>query len=125
MPGVPPIAASALAPNVAGALAYLLGLITGVLFLVMEPYRRDRFVRFHAFQSILFTFAWIVVQMGWRIVWGLLLDVSGSLYIVGAPLRLLISLGFFVYWLFVMYQAYQQKEYRIPIIGAIAAQQAG
>jgi uncharacterized membrane protein len=34
-------------------------------------------------------------------------------------------LGLFLYWLYVMYQAYQQKEYRIPIIGAIAAQQAG
>ncbi len=91
----------------------------------MEPYKRDRFVRFHAFQSILFCFAWIVIQMGWRIFWGLLLNISGYLYFIGAPIRLLISLGLFLFWLYVMYQAYQQKEYRIPIIGAIAAQQAG
>jgi uncharacterized membrane protein len=125
MPGSSSIATSTLTPNVAGALAYLLGLITGVLFLVMEPYKRDRFVRFHAMQSILFCFAWIVIQMAWRIFWGILINVSASLYIFGAPLRLLISLGLFLYWLYVMYQAYQQKEYRIPIIGAIAAQQAG
>lgn len=116
---------SALTSNVAGALAYLLGFITGILFLALEPFKSDRFVRFHAFQSILFSFAYIVIQIAWRIVWGLLLNISGALFLIGAPLHLLISLGLFLYWLYVMYQAYQQKEYRIPIIGAIAAQQAG
>ena len=39
---------SGLPPNLAGALAYALGLVTGILFLVIEPYKNDRFVRFHA-----------------------------------------------------------------------------
>src|SRR4051794_20866934 len=50
----PPSAASAapMADNVASALCYALGLITGILFLVIAPYNQTRTVRFHAFQSI-------------------------------------------------------------------------
>jgi uncharacterized membrane protein len=36
-----------------------------------------------------------------------------------------ISLGFFAFWLFLMFQAYTQREFRIPVIGAIAAKQVG
>ena len=52
-------AAAGLTPNVAGALAYLVGFITGILFLVLDPFKTDRFVRFHAFQSIFLNLAWI------------------------------------------------------------------
>ena len=41
------------------------------------------------------------------------------------PIGLVISLGFFFFWLFLMYQAYSQREFRIPVIGAIAAKQVG
>src|ERR1700688_3871203 len=56
-----------LSSNVAGALAYILGLITGILFLVLEPYKSDRFVRFHAMQSVLFSVACIVFAIVWGI----------------------------------------------------------
>src|SRR4051794_7462591 len=49
--------------NVAGALCYLFGFITGIVFLVLEPYNKDRFVRFHAFQSIFFSAVCIVFWM--------------------------------------------------------------
>jgi len=120
-----PAASSGLASNSAAALAYVLGLITGIVFLVLEPYKRDRFVRFHAMQSILFCGAAIVFSIAWSIVWGILFSISGSLIFIDVPLRLVISLGLFLFWLFVMYQAYSQREYRIPIIGAIAAKQVG
>ena len=120
-----PAASSGLASNSAAALAYVLGLITGIVFLVLEPYKRDRFVRFHAMQSILFCAAAIVFSIAWNIVWGILFSISGSLIFIDVPLRLVISLGLFLFWLFVMYQAYSQREYRIPIIGAIAAKQVG
>ncbi len=118
-------ASSGLASNAAAALSYVLGLITGIVFLVLEPYKRDRFVRFHAMQSILFCAAAIVFSIAWNIVWGILFSISGSLIFIDVPLRLVISLGLFLFWLFVMYQAYSQREYRIPIIGAIAAKQVG
>jgi uncharacterized membrane protein len=122
---VAPAASSALASNAAAALSYVLGLITGIIFLVLEPYKRDRFVRFHAMQSILFCAAAIAFSIAWSIIWGILFSISGSLIFIDVPLRLVISLGLFLFWLFVMYQAYSQREYRIPIIGAIAAKQVG
>ncbi len=118
-------AASGLTSNVAGALAYILGLITGVLFLVLEPYKRDPFVRFHAMQSILFSAACLVFSIAWSILVSILIDISAWVALATFPIRLLISLGFFGLWLFVMYQAYNRREYRIPFIGAIAAKQIG
>ena len=45
--------------NVVGALTYLAGFLTGIIFLVLDPYKSNSFVRFHAFQSIFFNVAWI------------------------------------------------------------------
>lgn len=118
-------ASTGLTSNVAAALAYALGLITGILFLVLDPYKNDRFVRFHAMQSILFSVACIIFSVAWSIVWGILFSISGFLVFVDIPLRLLIGLGFFLLWIFLMYQAYNQREYQIPIIGPIAAKQVG
>jgi uncharacterized membrane protein len=121
----PAVGAAGLTSNVAGALAYVLGLITGILFLVLEPYKRDRFVRFHAMQSILFCAAAIVFRIAWGILVNVLIDISGWTAVVLVPVGLIISIGLFLFWLFVMFQAYNQREFRIPIIGAIAAKQLG
>jgi uncharacterized membrane protein len=121
----PGAASSGLSSNVAGTLAYVLGLITGIIFLVLEPYKNDRFVRFHAMQSIFFSVACIVFAIAWSILTGLLLSISGFLAFVTLPIHFLFSLGIFILWLFVMYQAYNNREYRIPLIGAIAAKQLG
>ncbi|MBI2468030.1 MAG: DUF4870 domain-containing protein [Candidatus Rokubacteria bacterium] len=115
-----------MAPNVAGLLAYVLGLITGVIFLVIEPYKNDRFVRFHAFQSIFFNIAVIVVMIGWMILSLLLAALTGGvLALIMFPLTLLIQLGILVYWIFLMYKAYNNERHMIPFIGELAAKQAG
>jgi len=114
-----------MAPNLAGALAYILGFITGILFLVLEPYKRDRFVRFHAMQSILYSAAGIVFKIGWSILVSAVVDVAGWASLALVPVGLVISLGLFLFWLFLMYQAYNNRQFRIPIIGAIAAKQVG
>ena len=113
-----------LTSNIAGALAYVLGLITGIVFLVLEPYERDRFVRFHAMQSVLFCVAAFVFSIAWGIVVRIMISISGWTAVVLTPIGLVISLAFFLFWLFLMYQAHNQREYRIPFIGAIAAKQA-
>jgi uncharacterized membrane protein len=118
-------AAMGLSSNVAAALAYILGFITGILFLVLEPYKQDRFVRFHALQSILYSAAGIVFRIGWSILVSALLDVTAWAAMLLVPVGLAISLGLFVFWIFLMYQAYSNREFRIPIIGAIAAKQVG
>jgi uncharacterized membrane protein len=125
VPIVPPAVATALSPNVAAALSYALGFITGAIFLSLEPYKQSRFVRFHAMQSILYCAVCIVFSIAWRVFFGILMQFSPWTAFALVPLRLLISLGFFLLWLYLMYQAYNQREFRIPIIGAIAAKQAG
>ena len=112
--------------NVAGLLTYILGFITGIIFLVIEPYKNDRFVRFHAFQSIFFNVALIVFWIAYTIVASILGFVSlGILAVVMGLVGLLISLAILAYWIFLMYKAYNNELYRIPFIGDLAAKQAG
>ena len=123
--GPAPATTSGLTSNVAGALAYILGFITGIIFLVIEPYKHDRFVRFHAMQSILYSAFGIVFRVAWWILVDALTAVSGWMALLLVPVGLVISLGLFGFWIFLMYQAYSNREFRIPIIGAIAAKQVG
>jgi uncharacterized membrane protein len=110
--------------NLAAALSYALGLITGILFLVLDPYKNNRLVRFHAMQSILFSAACIVFAIAWSILVGILVSIAGFWVLtIDVPLRLLIGLAIFLFWLYLMFQAYSQREYRIPWLGDLAAKQ--
>jgi uncharacterized membrane protein len=121
-----PAAGAGLTPNVAGALAYLVGAITGILFLVIDPFKADRFVRFHAFQSIFFNLAWIAFWIIWMIIGVMLGAIShGLFFIIQLPINLLITVGGFCLWVYLMYTAYQGKTFQLPVIGALAATQAG
>jgi len=130
-PVAPPVAApstanAGLTSNVAGCLAYVLGFITGIIFLVLDPYKNDKFVRFHAFQSIFFN----VVVIGFVIVWTILSVILGlvSMGVLAGIMfliSLLVHLGFLCIWIFFMYKAYQNEYFKAPVIGALAAKQAG
>jgi uncharacterized membrane protein len=76
-------------------------------------------------QSILYCVAAFVFSVAWGILARIMISISGWTAVVMTPLGLAISLAFFLFWLFLMYQAYSQREYRIPFIGAIAAKQVG
>jgi uncharacterized membrane protein len=117
---------SGLQANTAGALAYLAGIITGIIFLVIDPYKGDRFVRFHSFQSIFFNVAWIALWIAWMIV-GLVLSAvtKGLFFFIQLPIDLLLMVGGFALWAFLMYSAYRGKVTKLPVIGALAAKQAG
>lgn len=99
-----------LQPNIAGALAYFLGPVTGILFLLIE--KQNKFVRFHAMQSTL-TFGGIFV----------LNIVLGFIPLLGWMAGTLLSLVSLVLWLFLMYQAFNNKEYELPVVGEIARKQ--
>ena len=108
-------------PNVAGALSYLLGIITGIAFLVLE--KENRFVRFHAAQSIVISGAYIVFWIAFSILTTVLAMIPVLGWIVGilaVIVSLGLGLGFFVLWLFLMWQAFQGKEWEAPIVGAYA-----
>lgn len=112
--------------NVVGALAYLAGFVTGIMFLVLDPYKSNSFVRFHSFQSIFFNVAWASFWIAWMILSAVLTPLTaGIVGLIALPLMLIFSLAGFGIWIFLMYQAYQQKLFRLPIVGKFAAEQAG
>lgn len=128
-PATTPVPATTAAPmtsNVAAALSYLLGFITGIIFLVIEPYRRDPFVRFHAFQSIFLSAAMAIIWIIWGAVFGALFFASlGILWSFLSLIWVLLRLTFFLVWLLMMYKAYNNERFLLPFIGPIAARQAG
>ncbi|TVR59313.1 MAG: DUF4870 domain-containing protein [Gemmatimonadales bacterium] len=107
-----------LAPNVSGALAYLLGPITGIVFLLME--KDSRYVRFHAAQSIGVWVAFLIVSVVLTVISGALsaIPVLGWLF---ALVFLFVSLGMtlvgLALWLFLMYKGYSGEEWEFPFIG--------
>ena len=105
--------------NVAAALSYIW--IVGLIFLLIEPYNKNRVVRFHAFQSVFYGVAWMILWFGMHIVFAIM-PFLGLLIL---PIYALIGLGGFVYWLFLAFKAYNNEQYKIPVIGEIAAKQAG
>jgi len=125
-PATPAATGTAMASNVAGLLTYILGFITGIIFLVIEPYKNDKFVRFHAFQSIFFNVALVVFWIAYLILSSILGFVSlGILAMLMGLLGLVITLAILAYWIFLMYKAYNNELYKIPFIGDLAAKQVG
>lgn len=112
--------------NLVGALTYVAGFITGIVFLVLDPYKSNSFVRFHAFQSIFFNVAWVVLWFAMATLSAVLTPLTAGLFgLIALPLMLICGLAGFGIWLFLMYQAYQQKLFKLPIVGKFAAEQAG
>ena len=120
--GGPSVATSApaagLTDNVAGLLAYLF--IPAILFLVIEPYNKRRFIRFHSFQCIFLAVAGFVLGIGMSILW----HIPFLGWLVLFLLWPLISLAELILWLFLMYQAYLGKMFKLPVIGDMAEKQA-
>jgi uncharacterized membrane protein len=113
----PVLRAPGLTENVAAALCYLFGFITGIIFLVLAPYNASKFVRFHAFQSIFLNVAWIVVS----IAFGMLSIMSHGILALLWPF---LCLAFFLTWLYIMYTAFSNKKVKLPLIGDLAEKQA-
>jgi uncharacterized membrane protein len=99
--------ASGLDPNVAAALSYSLGWVTGLLFFATEPH--NKFVRFHAMQAMLvfgpacaaFLLCLSIPFLGWI-------------------LSIFIFYGSAAVWLIMMFKAYQGERFKLPIAGEMA-----
>lgn len=119
-PGAGPNAASTgMTSNVAGALAYLT-IIPAIIFLVAEPYKQDRFVRFHAFQCLFLAAAAFVVYFCLALF--AVIPVIG--WIVGLLFIPLVGLAIFAMAVFSAYKAYNNEKFMLPVIGKLAEQQA-
>ncbi len=114
----PPTAnAAGLTENIASALCYLLGFITGIIFLVVPPYNQNRTIRVHAFQSIFLTVAWVACHM--------LVAILGLItHGFGFFLSPLVGVLFFVLWLYMIFSAFNNRKVKLPVIGDLAEKQA-
>lgn len=94
-------------PNLAALLSYFLGFITGLVFYFVE--KENKFVRFHAMQSI-------VVFGGIFVINFIILFIP----VLGVVVSALLSLLSVVLWVLLMIKAYQGEYFKLPIAGDIA-----
>jgi uncharacterized membrane protein len=95
-----------LEPNVSGLLCYVLGWITGLVFLILE---KNKFVRFHAIQSMVVFGAFTVVII-----------ILCFIPVVGWVIGCIIGAIAFVLWIVLMVKAYQGEKFKLPVSGEIA-----
>jgi uncharacterized membrane protein len=111
--------------NMAGALCYLFGFITGILFLVLAPYNQDRNVRFHAFQSIFLNIAVVAL---WIVVTIVLIPfhyIPFLGFVISFVLQFVLWIGSVIVWLYMMFKTYNGEKIVLPVIGPLADRQAG
>jgi uncharacterized membrane protein len=126
--GTPPLErvqgnVGALPRTIAGALAYFT-IIPAIIFLLVEPYNRDRFVRFHSFQCIGFWLASVVIGAVLRAAAFLLFFVPLLGYLVVLLLSMVTGLGLFAIWVVLIVKALQGEMFRLPLVGEFAEQHA-
>ena len=96
--------------NLAAALSYFLGFITGIGFLLVE--KDNKFVRFHAMQSTIVFVGIVAIDILLQI-----LPILGALIVVFVVIPVSAVL-----WLVLMYQAYQGVDFKLPVVGRMAAE---
>jgi uncharacterized membrane protein len=108
--------------NVAALLAYLFSWVSGLILLVVE--KENRFVRFHAMQSVLLGAAALLCFFALSVMTSMMAFVSVTLAAIFSMLGSLIGLAFFAITIVCMIKAYQSQQFRLPIIGDLAAKNA-
>jgi uncharacterized membrane protein len=109
-PPLPEKSSTGLDANIAGLLTYLLGFISGIIFLAIE--KDSQFVRFHAMQSTIVSVGLFVLNIA-----------LGFIPILGWLVSLLLAPVAFILWIFLMFKAFQGERFKLPIVGDIAEQQ--
>jgi uncharacterized membrane protein len=110
--------------NIAAALSYLFGLISGIIFFVIE--NESRFVKFHALQSMMVSVAVMVVYIGYSIallIIGRIPVLGGLIALVGGLGFVLLMLAFVVLWVYCMVKAFNGERFKLPYLGELAEQQ--
>ena len=97
--------------NIEALLCYVLGWVTGIVFLALE--RENKFVRFHAAQSLAVFLPLFVAVI-----------ILGVIPFVGWFLSLIFSILTLLLWLFLMFKAFKGEKYKLPIAGDFAEKQS-
>jgi len=101
-----------LEPNVEAAIAYLAFVVTGVIIYAME--KENKFVRFHALQSSLVGIVLVALSS---------MSMPLAMIFIFRPLVTLLPAGTMLLWIFLMWKAYNNEEFEVPILGKIAKDQ--
>ena len=101
-----------LSENVAGLLCYVLGWVSGIVFILIE--QENKFVRFHAIQSIVVFGALTIASA-----------VLGWIPLIGAFFAWIISVIGFILWIVLMIKAYQGTKFKLPWAGDFAEKRSG
>lgn len=96
--------------NLFAATSYLLGFITGIIFLLLE--KKSTYVRFHAMQSTILFGGLFIVNIA-----------LGFIPLLGWIVGIFLSFAAFILWIVLMWKAFQGEWYHVPRIGEIAEQQ--
>lgn len=118
----PVAGSSAMAENLASALCYLF--IPAIIFLLIEPYNRNKTIRFHAWQAIGLAVGLWVINILLSFIFGIFIAATSGIGIVTAPLFLLFHLAEVLLFIFVAFKAYQNQRIVLPVIGQFAEKQA-
>lgn len=118
----PAAAGTPMASNLASALCYLL--LPAIIFLLIEPYNRNREIRFHAWQCIGLAVALTVLNIILSIFVGIFIAATSGFGLVIAPVLMLVHFGEILLFIFVAFKAYQNQRIVLPVIGPFAEKQA-
>ena len=110
---------SGLSENAAGGLAYIT-IIPAIIFLLVDPYNKSSYIRFHAWQCIFMAIAWFIIDVA-VMIFGSFLSFFRLLTFGLYPL---ISLAMLILWIMVLIKAFNGERFKLPIIGALAEGQA-
>jgi uncharacterized membrane protein len=113
----------ALPETIAGALAYCT-IIPAIVFLVLDPYNRSRFVRFHSIQCLLVWLAGVVIGAALKFVGLVLLIIPFLGHLLALLISGLVGLAAVVIWLVLVVKALQGEMFKLPVLGDFAEKQA-
>jgi uncharacterized membrane protein len=116
---IPNVNPSGLSETAAAGIAYIT-IIPAIVFLIIAPFKKSSFVRFHAWQSIFFFVAWAVID----ILVGLVQHIVPSAVFLTLTTLQLVGLAIFIVWLIVFIGAFNGKLIKLPILGDLAARRA-
>lgn len=110
---------SGLSENAAGGLAYIT-IIPAVIFLLVEPYNKSSYIRFHSWQCIFMAIAWIVADVAI----GILARLFSFMGLFAFGLYPLVALAMLILWIIVLIKAFNGERFKLPVVGDLAEKQA-
>jgi uncharacterized membrane protein len=123
--GSPPVLGTTggLNDKLAGMLAYVT-FIPAIVFLLIEPFKKNRFIRFHAFQCLFLWAALVVLSVVLRLAFFVLFLIPILGHLLWLVVWLVLSVGCFILWVVLLVKAFQGEMFKLPVIGDWAERQA-